>query len=624
MRNYIIGTSGHIDHGKTSIVRELTGIDTDRLKEEKEKGISIDIGFSYVDFDTHKIGVIDIPGHEKFIKNMLAGASGVDICLFIVAADDGIMPQSVEHFDILNLLNIKTGIIVLNKCDRVDQEIIDQRIKELQEFTQDSFLENAVIVQTSIFDKESIDNLKKEIKNTLDELDSKIDEENIFRMPIDRSFNLKGIGQVITGTTIGKDVKIKDKLEILPQKTIVTVKNIQSHGEDKESLGSSNRCALNISFNEKIKIERGNVIATPDMLHSTRIIDAKIKCLKNSEKEIKNGQRVRVYHLANEIMARVKLLDKDFLKPGEEGVAQLMLEKEIIALEFDKIVLRNYSPLTTIGGGIILNVRAQSTKRFNKEYIEKLSTSDDNQSTSRLDNIIKDESSKYPTLKQLEPLLANIIDYEDLIDNNLGKKYLTFNDSIIHIDYYNDLQKNITDYLTNFHKESPFKIGENISIIRNTFFKGIKNNLANLVLESMNFKMLDTTISLKDFQIQLDEEEEIVKILIIKNYQREGYKLVKVEDVKDKIKNKDAFDNVFTLLVKDKTLIRVENDLFMLNTTLEKIIAFIRTHETVDLAILREFTDTGRKNVIALLEYCDKNKITKRVDNHREVIKWLH
>lgn len=623
MRNYIIGTSGHIDHGKTSIVKELTGIDTDRLKEEKEKGISIDIGFSYVDFENHRIGVIDIPGHEKFIKNMLAGASGVDICLFIVAADDGIMPQSVEHFDILNLLNIKSGIIVLNKCDRADEETIKLRKEELREFTKDSFLENAPIIETSIFNKDSINNLKLEIKNTLDIIENTDNDENIFRMPIDRAFTLNGIGQVITGTTIGKDVKVKDKLEILPQKTIVTVKNIQSHGEDKASLGSNNRCALNITFNEKIKIERGNVIATPNMLNTTNIIDVKIKCLKNSEKEIKNGQRVRVYHLANEIMARVKLLDADKLKQGEEGFAQLMLEKSIIALDHDVIVMRNYSPLTTIGGGTILNVRATSAKRYNEEYLNQLKNQSESTTDNRLENIIYEESHKFPTIKQLEPLLINVSDFENLINNDMNIKYKEFNDSIIHIKYYNELKIRVTNYLNNFHNKNPFKTGENIAVIRKEFFDGIKNNLTNLVLHDMEFKIMDNIICLSDFSVKLSEEEEIVKTILIKSYKREEYKLTKVDAIKEKIKNKEAFDNVFSLLVKEKTLIRIEDDLFMLNTTLDEIIAFIRTQDTVDLGKLRDFTDTGRKNVIAILEYCDRNKITRRVENHREVIKWL-
>ncbi|MFV0424830.1 MAG: selenocysteine-specific translation elongation factor [Bacilli bacterium] len=621
MRNYIIGTSGHIDHGKTSIVKELTGIDTDRLKEEKEKGISIDIGFSYVDFENHRIGIIDIPGHEKFIKNMLAGASGVDICLFIVAADDGIMPQTVEHFDILNLLNIKAGIIVLNKCDRVEKDVIEKRKQELREFTKNSFLENATIVETSIFDESSIKSLKLEIKNTLDIIEENNSDENIFRMPIDRSFTLNGIGHVITGTTMGKDVQVKDKLEILPQKTIVTVKNIQSHGEDKEVLGSNNRCALNITFNEKIKIERGNVIATPNMLNTTNIIDVKIKCLKNSDNEIKNGQRVRVYHLANEIMARVKLLNCDKLEPGEEGFAQLMLEKKIIALDLDLVILRNYSPLVTIGGGTILNVRTKSEKRYNEEYINKLKNQSEHSDESRLEDIIYNESHKFLTLNDLEPLLANIANYEELIDKNINNIYKIFNDSIIHIKYYNELKIKITNYLKNFHQENPFKTGENIAIIRKIFFEGVKNNLTNIVLKDMNFKIMDNIISLSDFSVRLSDEEEIVKTLIIKNYQREEFRLSKVDNIKEKIKNKDAFDNVFSLLVKDKTLIRIENDLFMLNSTLNEILDFIKTKDKIDLNDLKEFTDTGRKNVIALLEYCDKNKITRRVENYREVIK---
>lgn len=619
MRNYIIGTSGHIDHGKTSIVKELTGIDTDRLKEEKEKGISIDIGFSFVDFESYRVGVIDIPGHEKFIKNMLAGASGVDICLFIVAADDGIMPQTVEHFDILNLLNIKTGIIVLNKCDRVDEETITKRQEELREFTKDSFLENAPIVNTSIYNKETIDNLKNEIRKTIELIEETEEEENIFRMPIDRSFTLNGIGNVITGTTMGKNVNLKDKLEILPQKTIVTVKNIQSHGEDKETLSSNNRCALNITFNEKIKIERGNVIATPNMLNSTNIVDVKLKCLKNSALEIKNGQRVRVYHLANEVMARVKLLDADKLLPGEEGFAQLMLEKEIIALDLDLVVLRNYSPLVTIGGGVILSTRTTSQKRYNEQFIDSLKNKVESSTDTRLEDIVYNESKNFPTLNKLEPLLANINNYNELLQDT--SKYINLGDSIIHYKYYNELKRNITNYLEEFHKDNPFKTGESISVIRTKFFDGIKNNLTNIVLKDMDFKILENTICLNTFSVQLSEEEEIVKTLIIKNYRREHFKLPRVNVIKDLIKNKDAFDNVFTLLVKDKTITRIEDDLFMLTETLDEILDFIKTKDVIELNDLRDFTDTGRKNVIAILEYCDRNRITKRVDNHREVIK---
>ncbi|MFV0498805.1 MAG: selenocysteine-specific translation elongation factor [Bacilli bacterium] len=621
MRNYIIGTSGHIDHGKTSIIKELTGIDTDRLKEEKEKGISIDIGFSYVDFEKHRIGIIDIPGHEKFIKNMLAGASGVDVCLFIVAADDGIMPQTKEHFDILNLLNIKSGIIVLNKCDRVDSETIKLRKVELKEFTKNSFLENANIIETSIYDSDSIKKLKLEIKNTLDIIEENQIGENIFRMPIDRSFTLNGIGNIVTGTTMGKDVKVKDKLEILPQKTIVTVKNIQSHGENKELLGSNNRCALNINFNEKINIERGNVIATPNMLNTTSIIDVEIKCLDNIDNEIKNGQRVRVYHLANEIMARVKLLNCDSLKSGEVGYAQLMLEKEIIALNLDLIIIRSFSPLVTIGGGTILNVRTKSVKRYNKEYIDFLVSKTTYTDENRVEEIIMQESKNFLTVRQLEPLLASIPDYLEIINNNLNKHFLNCNDSILHVKYYNELKIKISNYLSNFHKENPYKIGENISVVRRTFFENAKINLANFILKEMEFKIMDNEISLKDFHVKLSEEEEIVKILILKNYKREGFQLNKVNNIKDNIKNKSGFDNVFTLLVKDKTLIRVENDLFMLNTTLNEIINYIQTKDVINLSDLREFTNTGRKNVIALLEYCDRNKITRRVDNYREVIK---
>lgn len=619
MRNYIIGTSGHIDHGKTSIIKALTGIDTDRLKEEKEKGISIDIGFSYIDIDNRRLGIIDIPGHEKFIKNMLAGAGGVDICLFIVAADDGIMPQTIEHFDILNLLNIEHGIIVLNKCDRVSEEVIEKRREELREFCKGSFLEDAVIVETSIFDEQSIDNLKIQINNTITVLESKENTSTVFRMPIDRSFSLKGIGNVITGTTMGANVNVGDKLEILPQGTIVTVKNIQSHNENKETLSSNNRCALNISFNEKITIKRGNVIATPNMLLSTSIIDVNLECLKKSKYTIKNGQRVRVYHLANESMARVKLLDCNELKQGEVGLAQLVLEKPIIALDKDVVVIRNFSPLVTIGGGNIINVAAKSAKRFDKDYINNISNRNTSDDISKVVSIIYSLSDKYLTLEELKPSLISINNYQEIIDTSLTSQLLYFRDVVIHIDYFKKLEKEVQQFLNDYHQNNPYKLGINISELRGKFFSDTKNNIARLLMDEMDICVTNDVVKLNDFQIKLSEEEDIVRQIIIKNYRKEGFKLARVDTIKDKIKNKKAFDDVFSLLVKDGTLIRMDGDLFILSDSLNTVIDYMKTLDKIILGDVREHFDSNRKSTIAILEYCDKNKITKRIDDYRVI-----
>lgn len=620
MNNYIIGTSGHIDHGKTSLIKALTGINTDRLKEEQEKGISIDIGFSYLDFDDYRIGIVDIPGHEKFIKNMLAGASGIDICLFIVAADDGIMPQTTEHFDILTLLDIKHGIIVLNKSDRVNEELLAQRKQELKEFVTESFLENSPIITTSIYDEESINNLKVAIKNTIESINENPVNYNVFRMAIDRSFSLNGIGHIITGTSMGKNVSVKDKLEILPQRKLVNIKNIQSHDISVETLSANNRCALNITYNDDIKIKRGNVIATPNMLSVSKIIDIKLTCLKKSAYPIKNNQRIRVYHLANEIIARVKLLDSDVIEPGKSGYAQLLLENEIIAINRDRLIIRNYSPLITIGGGIILNASSSSVKRFNKDYIESLVQLETSDEINLVSKTIYDNSPNYYTLKDYEPIFNSINNYLELI-SELDNKIVYIDDCLIHIDYYNELKNEIADYLKVYHENNPQSSGEQITIIREKFFPNVKNKTANSVLNSFDFKIKENNIALPSFEVTLDQEEEIVKKLIIKAFKKEPYKMIKVGEVKETIRNKTAFDNVFSILVKNKDIIRIEDDQFILKEYLSDILQFMSTLEKIEISDVRNYTNTSRKHIVAILEYFDKNHYTKRTDNYRVVLK---
>lgn len=620
MRNYIIGTSGHIDHGKTSIIKSLTGIDTDRLKEEKEKGISIDIGFSYIDIDQNRFGIIDIPGHEKFIKNMLAGASSIDICLFIVAADDGIMPQTIEHFDILNLLNLKHGIIVLNKCDRVDKSTIEKRRQELREFCKESFLEDSLIIETSIYDENSINNLKSAINSTISLIKSQEEVANVFRMPIDRFFSLKGIGSVITGTTMGACVSVGDKLEILPQKTIVTVKNIQNHNQDMQTLSTNNRCALNINYSEKIAIKRGNVIATPNMLFSSDIIDVELKCLKNSKHTIKNGQRVRVYHLANESIARVKLMNCDELTQGNSCFAQIILEKPIIALNDDVVVIRNFSPLLTIGGGTIINVTAVSTKRYDENYLKNISKTSTSTDTQKVLEIIYENSSKFFTLDKLRPLLISIENYENILKKESTSQVIIVNDIYVHKRFLQELESEIITFLDEFHKNNPYKLGVDISILRQRFFSDTKNIIVKAILEKLDVEISSNNVKLKGFTIKLNKEEQIVKEIIIKNYKRNGYKLVKVETIKQTIKNKQAFDDVFSLLVKDGELLRMQDDLFILKIDFEKLVEFMKTLKKIELSYVRDYANTNRKSVIAILEYCDKNKITKRIDDYRIVI----
>ncbi|MDP0488601.1 MAG: selenocysteine-specific translation elongation factor, partial [Fusobacterium sp. JB020] len=363
MKNIIIGTSGHIDHGKTTLIKNITGIDTDRLPEEKKRGMTIDIGFSFLEEEGRKIGIIDVPGHKKFIKNMVAGASGINYLILVIALDDGIMPQTREHFNISKLLGVKKGIIVLTKRDLVSKDRVEEVKKEICEEFKNSFLENAKIFETSLNDKKSYEDVRKYlIKDTLG-LSINYEDEEKFKMYIDRSFSVKGFGTVVTGSIYSGEVKIDDVLNLYPEKLQVKVKGIETHAYKVKKLESGNRCALNISNINAKDIKRGNLLTTFSNLKPSNRIDVFFILLKN--KKIKNNQRIKLYVGTNEVIGRISFFkDKDF--------AQIKLEKEVYFLEKDIGIIRNFSPEDTLGGIKIINLFGEKTKKDNIEYIDKL------------------------------------------------------------------------------------------------------------------------------------------------------------------------------------------------------------------------------------------------------------
>jgi len=628
MRNIIVGTSGHIDHGKTSILKELTGIDADRLQEEKERGISIDIGFSFVDFNNQRIGIIDMPGHEKFIKNMLAGAHGIDIALLVIAADDGIMPQTKEHFDILSLLNIKQGIICLNKTDLVTDEMITKRENEIRKFFKNSFLEQAPIVKTSIKDKESINELGHVLQETINKLDLNDEAKPIFRMAIDRSFSLKGIGTVITGTTQGKDVFLGDELEIYPLNETVSIKNIQNHNTNVDQLSPGNRCALNISKLGKDDIKRGYVIGTKNSLTSSDMIDVKISVLANQKKSIKNNQRLRVYHQTKEVMARVRVLEGNEIKSGETKYAQLILENPLISLNGDRGIIRQYSPLVTIAGFEVVNTQATNPGKDKEVYLGKLT-----QATSDNCSVIAEIVKNNPFLaideiKKLASINSDISnDVKSLVESNdikmfeKGKKLV-----YLHQDYLNEKEELVYNYLVTYHDENPLKVGCITNEINKTFFADVKSKLFLDIVKS--FKRVGTRkqfIFNLDFIIKLSAEQGKIKNIIISNYKNNGYKPENVDDIKQKIMNKKDFDLVFEMLVNQGVLIHIDGKIFLLDSLYESLLDFTYNHfdqtGKITLHDVKGFTEASRKFVVGYLEYFDKKNITKRVDDYRVILR---
>jgi selenocysteine-specific elongation factor SelB len=390
MKNIIIGTAGHIDHGKTTLIKALTGRNTDRWEEEQRRGITIDLGFTYFDLPGgDRAGIIDVPGHEKFINNMVAGVVGMDLVLLVIAADEGIMPQTREHMDILNLLGIEKSIIVLNKCDLVDEEWLEMMEEDVREELSGTFLEHAPLIRVSAVTGEGLGDLVKEIEHqTRDEVVQK-DIHTIPRLPIDRVFSLSGFGTIITGTLVSGTITKEDTLQMYPVGTECKIRSIQVHGEDKKECYAGQRVAINLSNVKKKEIKRGCVLAPLNSMKNTDLLDVKLNVLDSSVRILTNHTRLHFFTGTSEVLCRAVLLDKEEIGPGESGYVQLRMEEEVAVRRGDKFVVRFYSPMETIGGGVILEPNPKIKRRFQPEVIEELKRKEEGSSADVIICILK-------------------------------------------------------------------------------------------------------------------------------------------------------------------------------------------------------------------------------------------
>ncbi len=368
MLHTVVGTAGHIDHGKSALVRALTGTDPDRLKEEKERGMTTDLGFAFLG---ERITIIDVPGHERFVRHMLAGASTIDMVLLVVAADDGVMPQTREHFEICRLMAIRRGIIVINKIDLVDPDWLELVQQDVQELVRGSFLEGAPVVNVSAVTGQGIDELRAFIETEAAKLPAKPDR-GVFRLPVDRCFTIKGFGTVVAGTVLSGSCRVGDRLELLPQGVEVRVRGIQEHNRTLESVGLGERAALNLQGIERETVVRGNVLATPGYYQPTKLINATLYLLKSVSRPLRNMTRLKLHIGTAEAMCRVMLLDRRELVPGGDGVVQLRLEEPVVCDWGDRFVVRLYSPQQTLGGGMVLESNPERERRFDATVLQRL------------------------------------------------------------------------------------------------------------------------------------------------------------------------------------------------------------------------------------------------------------
>ncbi|MDD4170142.1 MAG: selenocysteine-specific translation elongation factor, partial [Desulfotomaculaceae bacterium] len=394
MKHLIIGTAGHVDHGKTALVKAMTGVDTDRLKEEKERGISIELGFTSLELPSgRKAGIVDVPGHERFIKHMLAGAGGFDLVLLVIAADEGVMPQTREHLDIIQLLQVKKGVVVLTKADLVDEEWLELVTEEVREFLQDTVLEKAPLVTVSAVTGQGIAALLELLDHVAEETESKT-AAGTPRLPVDRVFSVTGFGTVVTGTLVAGQLRVGDMVKVQPAGLTARVRSLQVHGKKVEVAGAGQRVAANLAGLEVEQVSRGSVVAGTDSLVPSHRLDVHLLLLDSADRPLKNRERVRFHIGSGETLGRVVLLDREELAPGATAYAQVELEEMVAAVKGDRFVIRSYSPLWTIGGGTVIDAApGRKHKRFRSEVLGALATRERGTPEEILEHYLRDNAT---------------------------------------------------------------------------------------------------------------------------------------------------------------------------------------------------------------------------------------
>ncbi|KGJ50882.1 translation elongation factor [Clostridium sp. NCR] len=624
MKNVIIGTAGHIDHGKTTLIKALTGRETDTLAEEKKRGISINLGFTYFDLPSNKrAGIVDVPGHEKFIKNMLAGASGLDMVLLVVAADEGVMPQTVEHMDILTFLNIKKGMIVLTKSDTVEEDFRELVKEDIREKVKGTFLEDAEIIEVDSISKKGLDNLINKIDKMTDEIEDK-NLDNPARLNIDRVFSIKGFGTVVTGTLIEGKISIDDDLVIYPKELKTKIRSIQVHGEGVETAYAGQRTAINISNVKVEEINRGDVLASPHSLEEAMMLDVRLSVVKHTDAGLKHWDRLRLYHGTREILCRAVPLEVEEIMPGESGLVQLRLEESIVAKKGDKFVVRRYSPMETIGGGIVIDTNPRKHKRFDTNIIEALKIKEKGELSDILEAYLKNNSRNYPNIKEI---MSYSGESEDNINKSLEKligqdKVICINNMYMHINQYNTLKEKAESELQAYHKKFRLREGMLKEEVRSKVESKFKTRdfdvLLDLFINDDLIKVNGNFVSIKKFNVVFNEKQTKIKNEIEKILNNAG--LNNIYAIEDITNNKKEYEEVLESLIGN-TVVRIEDSYLMsskvYNDAKEKLIKYLEENKEITLGDYRDLVNSSRKNCMIILEDFDRNKITKRVENKR-------
>ena len=633
MKHIIIGTAGHIDHGKTTLIKALTGCNTDRWKEEQERGITIDLGFAFFDLPNgDRAGIVDVPGHEKFIHNMVAGVGGMDMVLLVIAADEGIMPQTKEHMDILHLLGIQKCIVVLNKMDLVDPEWLELMEEEVRDQLQDTFLKDAPVVKVSSVTGEGLKELTDEIvKMETSEVQEK-EIHTIPRLPIDRVFTISGFGTIVTGTLISGIIRKDDTLQLYPWNAPCKVRNIQVHGKNVDECSAGQRVAVNLTGIKKEDISRGDVLASSNSMKGTTLLDVKLKILKDSNRIVKNRSRLHLFTGTSEVLCRAILLDRDELKAGEECFAQLRLEQELALRKGDRFVVRFYSPMETIGGGEVLEPNPKAKRRFKEAALEELRRKEAGSSVDVVQMHVKSHRDTLITITELAKLTALSEEEirQDVSELEDGSEALVFpmkKDTYVWMrDDELYLQDQIKAELKKYHHKFPYRHGIKKAEIQTKYMKKIKPVVAAKIFEYWETE--ESIISsgeylhLPEFEILKDARYEGCRKLLLNSFEKAEYQFVKLSETDVEKEYADMAEDILLLLREENQVVRLSEDAYtvkpLLETAAEKIREVVHQQPVITISEVRDLFSTSRKNAKLILEYTDGQRITRNTGAESE------
>ncbi len=633
MKQIVLGTAGHIDHGKTSFVKAMTGINTDRLKEEQARGITIELGFAWLDLPNGvRIGIVDVPGHEKFVKNMVAGATGIDIVAMIIAADEGVMPQTKEHMEICQLLGINFGIVVLTKIDLVDEEWLELVTDDIKKFVKGTFLDDAPVIPVSAATGQGI----AEFIDVLTELSPKISgrsSSGLFRLPVDRVFTMKGFGTVITGTLISGRVQVGDMIMIYPSGITSKVRGIQVHNESVTEAVAGMRTAINFQGLEKASVNRGEVVSTPGALIPTFMLDVSLHYLSSNKKPVKNRTRIRFHTGTSEIPGNLILLDREELLPGEDTVVQLRLDTPVAVVKDDRFVLRSVSPVRTIAGGQILNPVPGKHKRFKAEITEGLESLSELLPEELVSYYVAQSDFKGVSISELK-VMTNISEkqLDSNLQNLLSKKNIVLADKenkiYLHQNILNDLKLETHNFLDAYHKSNPLKEGMPKEELKSKMPAFLNPKFFNLIINQMTKEsgiLLDEdTVRLKGHKVSLGEDQSQIKIKITKIYENGGLTPPFMKDLTEELKIDSAkAKDVLMLLVNEGVIIKIKEDFYInsehINKLKNTLVEFLKANGEMSTPQFKDMTGASRKYLIPLLEYFDSKNVTIRIGDIRKL-----